>query len=120
MTIYLYKRIYFESQSKQNEDEVELIKSYSLGDSVEDVLEKKDVSIISNMKTVEQCIQNYYDTINLNAEKYFDRNGNKLVTDEQINNSILNLLSDEYKEKKMQDPEFVKAYEENRIQTILT
>lgn len=83
---------------EEKEEEEERIELYSTmePDVFPDVQEKQDVKILGDMKTVEQCIQKYYDTININSDKYFDRFNKKIISDEQLNTNIINLLDEEF------------------------
>lgn len=81
--------------------EIEQAYMYNISsDEPEDMLEKQKVTSIIDLKLVEKNIQNYYDTINIKADKYYDRNGNILITDKQLNDGIIGMLSEEYIDNK--------------------
>ena len=65
--------------------------------------EEVDVDNISKVKIVENAIQRYFDTININSSKYFSRNVQgdnvRTVTEAEIYKSVLEMLSMEYKNK---------------------
>ena len=65
--------------------------------------EEVDVDNISKVKIVENAIQKYFDTININSSKYFSRNAQgenvRTVTEAEIYKSVLEMLSSEYKNK---------------------
>lgn len=86
-------------EEEQKEIENERMENIT-GDFVEDLSEFQDVAVISYMKTVEQCIQNYFDTVNINSDKYFDRTNKRIINDEQLNNNIISLLNEDYIEEK--------------------
>ena len=51
---------------------------------------------VNKLKNVETCIQKYYDSVNVEASRYYGRD-EKIVTDEEIYANILDLLDDNYK-----------------------
>ncbi len=60
--------------------------------------ENNNIYDINKIKTVENCIQKYYDAINLESSMYYGRD-EKIVTDEEIYMNILDLLSENYKQE---------------------
>lgn len=72
------------------------------GEVVEIDNKMEPVDNFSIFKSVNQCIQQYYNVLNNNSSSFFgkDENGNyvKTITDIEINQIRLDLLSEEYKE----------------------
>ena len=56
----------------------------------------EDVKDISKFSIVENCIQQYYEILNDNSSALYLRNGEKLYTDEEINQMRLDYLAKEY------------------------
>lgn len=102
LALIICRIIYSKVKLDANIEETENLMADVVGDYIEDKTEKENVDLISNMKTVEQCIQNYYDTININSDKYFDRFNKKLISNEKLNENIMDLLDEEFiKENKI-------------------
>lgn len=72
---------------------------YLEGESRQGIVgETKEESIIneSDYITLVECIDNFLNKINRNSSVYFGREGQRTSTDEEINNGILKLLSEDY------------------------
>ena len=71
------------------------------GEVLEITNEEVVVDNMSTIKTVESVIQRYFDTINRNSSRYYGKNDKdeyiKVISDEEIKQQVLELLSDEYK-----------------------
>ena len=63
---------------------------------IRDFIETTDIDSISRLYTIEKIIQNYFDILNTNSDVYYNRNRERIVTDEEINKNILNILSEKY------------------------
>ena len=84
------------TKSNHSDSEIQS-KDFEEGDvEIKDTTNIEKVSTISKFKTVENCIQMYYDILNKNSDIYYNRNNEKIVSNEEINNCILDLLSEEY------------------------
>lgn len=85
-----------------------------VGEVIEITNEIEDVDDIAKFKTVEQCIQRYYNIINNESSLFYGKNddGNfeKIMTDSQIKNKRLNLLSEEYIENNNIDTNNIYQY----------
>ncbi len=72
-----------------------------VGDELEITNEECHVDNMSKVMTVENVLQKYYNTININSVQYFEKNRNKpyvrVVSDEEIKKNIMDLLDEEYK-----------------------
>ena len=73
------------------------------GDPGEEVEVTNEIEYVSNrgkFNTVKQCVQKYYDAMNNQSSNFYseDEEGNdiKIVSDEEINQLRLDLLSEEY------------------------
>ena len=83
----------------------------------------ENVDDFSTFKTVEQCIQQYYSILNNKSSIFYgkDENGTetKILSDAEIKQMRLDLLSDEYKEENNINlnniDRYVKTSEEERI-----
>ena len=75
-----------------------------VGEVLEITNEEVNVDNMSTIKTVESVIQRYFDTINRNSSRYYGKNEDgeyiKIISDEEIKQQILEILSDEYKNTK--------------------
>ena len=75
-----------------------------VGEVFEITNEEVNVDNMSTIKTVESVIQRYFDTINRNSSRYYGKNEDgeyiKIISDEEIKQQILEILSDEYKNTK--------------------
>ncbi len=69
------------------------------GETIEITNEYEDVNSMTNFKSVEQCIQKYYNMLNNKASQFYERNDNDeyvKISDIKIKKMRLNLLSEEY------------------------
>ena len=64
-----------------------------------DTVEVKQVDDNTKFYTVRNCISQYLDVININNSRYYDAQNQKIVTDEELNTEVYNLLDKEYIEK---------------------
>lgn len=71
---------------------------------------EEEVTDISELKEIEQCIQKYFDMLNTESTINFDRNGNRILTDEQLNNIIIDMLDQNYKTKNNIDSSNLNKY----------
>ncbi len=70
-----------------------------VGDEPEVTGNTEEVTDTTTLITVEDCIQQYYNIINNNSSLYYARGEDgykKIITDEEINKNIIDLLSNEY------------------------
>ena len=80
-------------------DDSNLLTNGDTGETFEISNEEVEVTEISKFKTVENCIQQYYDAINTESDIYFTRNEDEeleKISDKEINQNILYYLSEEY------------------------
>ena len=83
----------------QNDNELIIDSEGDIGDEPEIMGEEVEISEISTYKTVEDCIQQYYDVINTDSSIYYSRNDDnefEKMSNEEINENIMYLLSEEY------------------------
>lgn len=89
---------------KNNPENNISISEGDVGEVIEITNEIKNVDNIDTFKTVEQCIQKYYNIINNESSLFYGRNDEgefeKIISDNEIKKMRLNLLSQEYIENK--------------------
>lgn len=99
---------------KNNPENNISISEGDVGEVIEITNEIKDVDNIDTFKTVEQCIQKYYNIINNESSLFYGRNDNgefeKIISDTEIRKMRLNLLSQEYIENKSIDTSNIYQY----------
>lgn len=85
---------------KNNPEDNINISEGDVGEVIEITNEIKEVDNIDKFKTVEQCIQKYYNIINNESSLFYGRNDDgefeKIISDTEIRKMRLNLLSQEY------------------------
>ena len=85
---------------RENKDEYLNDKIGDEGETIEITNKIQNVDSINDFNIVEKAIQEYYDSINENSSNFFgiDENGQymKIVTDKEISQMRLDLLSEEY------------------------
>lgn len=82
-----------------SKDETKIDKVGDIGDEPEITGKQELVTDTTKIATIEHCIEKYYNAINNNSSSYYvrgDEDYEKLLTDEEINQNIINMLSDEY------------------------
>ena len=91
-----------------------------IGDEPEITGREEEVTDTTTIATVESCIEQYYNVINNNSSLYYARGEEsyeKILNDEEINQNIIKLLSDEYITKNSINTsnldEYIKKIDEN-------
>lgn len=83
-----------------NENILNIDTKGDIGDEPEKTGKEEIVTDATEIVTIKNCISRYYDIKNSNSSLYYGRNENgefeKISTEEEINNNILDLLSKEY------------------------
>ena len=85
------------NMTQKNKTEID--KVGDIGDEPEITGEQELVTDTTKIATIEDCVEKYYNAINNNSSSYYIRGEDgyeKSLTNEEINQNIINILSDEY------------------------
>ena len=98
--IILILLIFLLKLKQENENNKKIMEG-DPGETIEITNKIEYVDDFSTFKTVEQCIQQYYNILNNESSSFYgkDEDGNetKIFSDKEIRQIRLNLLSDDYK-----------------------